>query len=170
MRDMTAIIRPATPSDVEVLHRFVVELAEAAEFPGEVTARPSDLVDALFGLDAVAEAVLATVDGEAVGFALFYPTYSTVVGRRGVHLEDLYVRPEHRGSGVGRVLLAHLAALAAHRGGRLEWWVLRTNEAALRFYRRLGARSLDELEVMRLEGAALDELAGQARTTVPARW
>jgi GNAT superfamily N-acetyltransferase len=157
----TPLIRPATPADVEVLHRFVVELAEAEEFPGEVTARPDDLATALFGPDAFAEAVIATVDEEPVGFALFYPTYSTIVGRTGVHLEDLYVRPEHRGAGVGRVLLAHLAELAVRRGGRLEWWVLRTNGSALRFYRRLHARSLDELEVMRLEGAALEDLAGR---------
>jgi GNAT superfamily N-acetyltransferase len=153
------LIRPATPGDVDVLHRFVVELTEAEDFPGEVTARPSDLVEALFGPRPVAEAVLATVDGEPVGFALFYPTYSTVVGRSGIHLEDLYVRAEHRGSGVGRVLLAHLADLALDRGGRLEWWVLRTNVAALRFYHRLGARLLDELDVMRLEGEPLAELA-----------
>jgi GNAT superfamily N-acetyltransferase len=152
-------IRPATPADVDVLHRFVVELTEAEEFPGEVTARPSDLAEALFGPHPVAEAVLATVGDEPVAFALFYPTYSTVVGRSGIHLEDLYVRPEHRGSGVGRVLLAHLAELALRRGGRLEWWVLRTNVAALRFYHRLGARLLDELDVMRLEGEPLAELA-----------
>jgi GNAT superfamily N-acetyltransferase len=155
------LIRPATPADVEVLHRFVVELAATEEFPGEVTARPSDLADALFGPDAVARAVLAEVGGEPAGFALFYPTYSTVVGRTGVHLDDLYVRPEHRGSGVGRLLLAHLAELAVRRGGRLEWWVLRTNEGALRFYHRLGARLVDELDVMRLEGAPLTALAGE---------
>lgn len=116
----TPLIRPAAPTDVDLLHRFVVELAEAEDYPGEVTARPADLAAALFGPDAVAEAVLATIDGEPVGFALFYPTYSTIVGRRGVHLEDLYVRPGHRGAGVGRVLLAHLAGLADRRGGRLE--------------------------------------------------
>jgi GNAT superfamily N-acetyltransferase len=153
------LIRPATPGDVDVLHRFVVELTEAEDFPGEVTARPSDLVEALFGPHRVAEAVLAAVGDEPVGFALFYPTYSTVVGRSGIHLEDLYVRAEHRGSGVGRLLLAHLADLALDRGGRLEWWVLRTNVAALRFYHRLGARLLDELDVMRLEGEPLAELA-----------
>jgi GNAT superfamily N-acetyltransferase len=159
MWTMTTVIRTAAPDDVDTLHRFVVELAVAEEFPGEVTAHPADLTEALFGPDAVARALLAEIDGEPAGFALFYPTYSTVVGRPGIHLEDLYVRQEHRGSGVGRVLLAHLAEVAARRGGRLEWWVLRTNEPALRFYRRLGARSLDELEVMRLEGAALAGLS-----------
>lgn len=152
-------IRPAAPEDVELLHRFVVELAAAEEFPGEVNATPADLTAALFGPDAVAQALLAVVDGDPAGFALHYPTYSTIVGRRGVHLEDLYVRPEHRGSGVGRLLLAELAEMAARTGGRLEWWVLRTNEPAIRFYHRLDARTLEEIEVMRLDGEALKRLA-----------
>jgi GNAT superfamily N-acetyltransferase len=153
-------IRAAGPADVDVLHRFVVELAEVEEFPGAVTARPEDLARALFGPHAVAEALLATVDGEPAGFALYYPTYSTVLGRTGMHLEDLYVRAEHRGSGLGRALLARLAALAVERGcARLEWWVLRTNTRAARFYRELHARPLDELEVMRLDAEAMAALA-----------
>ncbi len=158
------LIRPAEPGDVDVLHRFVVELAELEEFPGEVTSRPQDLAQALFGPRPVAEAVVATVDGEPAGFALFYPTYSTIVGRPGIHLDDLYVRPEHQGSGLGRALLGHLARLAVERGcGRLEWWVLRTNDPALRFYRRLRARALDEIEVMRLDGEVLHGLAAATR-------
>jgi GNAT superfamily N-acetyltransferase len=152
-------IRPAHPDDVEQLHAFVVELAEAERFPGEVTARPEDLRTALFGEFPVAEAVVATVDGDPVGFALYHRTYSTVVGRPGLHLEDLYVRAEHRGAGIGLLLLRHLARLAVERGcARLEWWVLRTNEPALRFYRRLRARGLDEIEVMRLDGRSLEAL------------
>ena len=152
-------IRPAEPHDVEQLHAFVVELAEAEEFPGQVTARPDDLRTALFGETPVAEAVVATIGAAAVGFALYYPSYSTVVGRPGLHLEDLYVRAEHRGAGVGLLLLRHLARLAVERGcARLEWWVLRTNEPALRFYRRLQARGLDEIEVMRLDGRSLEAL------------
>ncbi|MFG2103497.1 GNAT family N-acetyltransferase [Micromonospora echinaurantiaca] len=154
------VIRPAEPGDADTLHRFIVELAEAENFPGEVSAEPADVARALFGPRPVAEAVVATIDGEPVGFALFYPTYSTVLGRPGIHLEDLYVRPEQRGGGVGRALLAHLAALAVARGCvRLEWWVLRTNDPALRFYRRLRARSLDEIDVLRLDGERLRELA-----------
>ncbi|SCG48257.1 Acetyltransferase (GNAT) family protein [Micromonospora echinaurantiaca] len=154
------VIRPAEPGDADTLHRFIVELAEAEDFPGEVRAEPADVARALFGPRPVAEAVVATVDDEPVGFALFYPTYSTVLGRPGIHLEDLYVRPEQRGGGVGRALLAHLAALAVARGcARLEWWVLRTNDPALRFYRRLRARSLDEIDVLRLDGERLRELA-----------
>ncbi len=158
------IIRTAEAGDVDVLHRFVVELAEAEAFPGPVLARPRDLARVLFGERPVAEAVVAVVDGDPAGFALFYPTYSTILGRPGLHLEDVYVRPEHRGDGLGRALLAHLAALAVERGcARLEWWVLRTNEPALRFYDRLRARPLDELDVLRLDGAALTDLADRSR-------
>lgn len=156
-------IRPAEPDDVDVLHRFIVELAEAEQFPGEVTARPEDLDRALFGSGAVAEAVVATLGEQAVGFALYYWSYSTIVGRPGLHLEDLYVCAEHRGAGLGLALLGHLARTAVERGcGRLEWWVLRTNDSALRFYRRLHARGLDEIEVMRLDGAPLQALAAHA--------
>ena len=103
---------------------------------------------------------LAHANRASRGRDLFYPTYSTIVGRAGIHLEDLYVRPEYRGSGLGQALLAHLADLAVRRGcARLEWWVLRTNEPALRFYRRLHARGLDEIEVLRLDGEPLRRLA-----------
>jgi GNAT superfamily N-acetyltransferase len=157
-----ALIRPAEPDDVGLIHRFIVELAEAEDFPGSVQAQPDDLAAALFGPDPVAEAVVAVVEGQPAGFALYYSTYSTVLGRAGIHLEDLFVRAEHRGRGLGRTMLAHLAALALRRGGaRLEWWVLRTNEPALRFYRRLHARGLDEIEVLRLDGASLRALADQ---------
>ena len=157
------VFRPAQARDAEVLHRFIVELAAAERFPGEVVARPVDVAQALFGPDPVAEAVLATVDGDPVGFALFYPTYSTVLGRRGLHLEDLYVSEAHRSGGLGRALVAHLAALAVQRGcARLEWRVLRTNVHALRFYDRLQARGVDEVEVRRLEEGALLALAAEA--------
>lgn len=157
-------IRPAEPDDVEVLHQFIVELAEVERFPGKVTARPHDVAEALFGPRPLAEAVVATIGGQAAGFALFYSTYSTVLGQRGTHLEDLYVRAEHRRTGLGRKLLGHVAELAISRGcARLEWWVLRTNEPALRFYRRLNARGLDEIEIMRVDGAALSGLAAIRR-------
>ncbi|GIJ80966.1 Ribosomal protein S18 acetylase RimI [Micromonospora phaseoli] len=158
--DNRLLIRSAEPADTEVLHRFIVELTEAEEFPGTVTAQPADVANALFGARPVAEAVVAAVADEPVGFALYYPTYSTVLGRPGIHLEDLYVRPEHRGDGIGRALLAHLARLALARGcGRLEWWVLRTNDPALRFYRRLHARTVDEIDVLRIDGERLRALA-----------
>lgn len=104
-RTVQTLIRPAIESDVDVLHRFIVELAEVEDFPGAVTAQPEDVAAALFGTDPVAEAAIAIVDGEPAGFALFYPTYSTVLGRPGIHLEDLYVAEEHRGGGLGRGLV-----------------------------------------------------------------
>lgn len=110
----------------------------------------------------MADALVATLDGRPVGFALYYPSYSTIVGRPGLHLEDLYVSAEQRGAGLGLSLLAHLARIAVERDcGRLEWWVLRTNDPALRFYRRLHARGLGEIEVMRLEGESLQTLAAR---------
>jgi GNAT superfamily N-acetyltransferase len=157
------VIRPAEPADIGAVHRFIVDLAATEGFPGEVTAQPDDVERALFGPHPVAEALVATVAGQPAGFALFYPTYSSVLGRSGIHLDDLYVSAEHRGAGVGRALLAHLADLAVRRGcGRLEWWVLHTNEHAMRFYRRLHARPLDELAVLRLDGASLRDLAANA--------
>ena len=113
---MTMTIRQAREDDVEVLHRFVVELAEAEEFPGAVHARPDDLAGALFGSDPVARALLAEWDGEAIGFALYYFAYSTIMGRRTLHLEDLYVVPEHRSRGAGRILLGDLARTAQEHG------------------------------------------------------
>lgn len=167
-RRPAAQFRPAQVGDVKVLHQFVVELAETEQFPGEVTAAPGDLERALFGDDAVAEAVVATIGTEPVGFALYYSSYSTILGRPGLHLEDLYVRAEHRGSGLGQALLAYLAHEAVDRGcGRLEWWVLRTNDPALRFYRRVHARGLDEIEVMRLEGTSLEALAASSGRSDP---
>ncbi|GIJ20953.1 GNAT family N-acetyltransferase [Micromonospora lutea] len=164
MTDSQLLIRPAEPGDADMLHRFIVELTEAEQYPGEVTAQPTDVAAALFGDRPVAEAVVADIAGEPVGFALYYATYSTVAGRPGIHLDDLYVRPEHRGGGIGRALLAHLARLAVERGcARLEWWVLRTNDPALRFYRRLHARTVDEIDVLRLEGPQLRTLAADHR-------
>lgn len=155
------VIRPAEPGDVGMMHRFIVELTEYEEFPEPVTAQPADLAAALFGPHPAAEAIVATVGGQAAGFALFYPTYSTVLGRPGIHVEDLYVRPEYRGGGLGRALLSHLAQLAVQRGcSRLEWWVLHTNEAALRFYDRLRARVVDEVAIRRVDGDLLRDLAG----------
>ncbi|ASR34515.1 hypothetical protein BAY61_05380 [Prauserella marina] len=165
--DHELTLRQAEPFDVPDLHRFVVELAEAEQFPGEVEATQDDLARALFGAEPVAHAILAVVDGAPAGFAIYYPTYSTILGRQGLHLEDLYVSESHRGLGIGRILLGHLADLAVRQGcGRLEWWVLRTNENAIRFYRRLGARGLDELDVMRLEGDALGAMARECEPEV----
>jgi GNAT superfamily N-acetyltransferase len=157
-------VRPARPRDVPVLMSLIRALAEYERLAHAVVARPSDLRAALFGSPPAAEAVLAELDDEAVGFALFFHSFSTFVGKRGLYLEDLFVRPEFRGRGVGTALLRHLAAVAVARGcGRFEWAVLDWNEPALAFYRRLGAEPLGDWTVHRLTGAPLVKLARRGR-------
>jgi GNAT superfamily N-acetyltransferase len=155
-------VRPATPADVPTILRFVRDLAEYEREPDAVEATEPMLHDALFGTSAAAEAVIAERDGQPIGFALFFHNFSTWKGRRGLYLEDLYVTPEARGSGAGRALLAHLAALALDRGcARFEWSVLDWNAPAIGFYRAIGAVGMEEWTVQRLEGAALARLAGR---------
>jgi GNAT superfamily N-acetyltransferase len=154
------VIREAQPSDVPVLLELVRELAEYEREPDAVVATEDDLATALFGADPVAGCHVAEVDGAVVGFALWYRSFSTWLGRPGLWLEDLFVRPEHRGAGLGRQLLVHLAALCVERGWpRFEWWVLDWNEPAQAFYRSLGARPEDEWTVWRVDGDALQLLA-----------
>ena len=153
-------IRPATEADVPLVLRFIRELAEYEKLLHEVVATEARLRETLFGARAHAEVVIAEEGGEPVGFALFFHNYSTFLAQPGIYLEDLYVRPEARGRGAGRLLLAHLARLAKERGcGRLEWWVLDWNEPAIRFYRALGAQPMDDWTVFRVTGDALDRLA-----------
>jgi GNAT superfamily N-acetyltransferase len=155
-------IRPADPGDVPLILRFIRELAEYERLAHEVVASEDGLRETLFGPRPYAEVVIAEVGGEPAGFALFFHNYSTFLGRPGMYLEDLYVRPEMRGRGTGRALLAHLARLAVERGcGRLEWWVLDWNEPAIRFYRALGAQPMDDWTVFRVAGDALQRLAGE---------
>lgn len=157
------IIRPAVEADVPLILRFIRELADYERLLHEVVATEDRLRATLFGARPAAEVVIAEADGQPVGFALFFPNYSTFLAQPGVWLEDLYVRPEARGRGAGRALLAHLARLARERGcGRLEWWVLDWNEPARRFYRSLGARTMDDWTVHRLAGPDLDRLADEA--------
>lgn len=153
-------LRRATPADAETLLALVRALAEYERAPDDVVATGADYVRALSASPPEMEALLAEDGGRALGFALFFPTWSTWRGRPGIHLEDLFVVPEARGRGVGRALLSRLAALAVARGcARLEWQVLDWNEPALAFYRSLGARALDEWVPMRADGAALAALA-----------
>ncbi len=157
---MTTTIRSATANDVPLIMQFIAELAEYERLAHAVVATEEDLRTALFGGRAMAEVVLAESNGEAVGFALFFHTFSTFVGRPGLYLEDLYVRPAMRGQGVGRLLLKHLAGIAVERGcGRFEWSVLDWNEPAIGFYKRLGAVPMDEWTVYRMSGEALLALA-----------
>jgi GNAT superfamily N-acetyltransferase len=153
-------IRPATEADVPLLLTLIRELAEYEKLSHEVVATEEVLRESLFGGRRVAEALLGHVAGEPAAFALFFHNFSTFLGRPGLYLEDLYVRPEHRGGGVGRAMLRRLARLAKERGcGRLEWWVLDWNEPAIRFYKSLGAEPMDDWTVYRVAGEALDRLA-----------
>jgi GNAT superfamily N-acetyltransferase len=153
-------IRPATADDVALIMHFVRELAEFERASDKVVATEPLLHDALFGAHPAAEAAIASLDGKPVGMALFFHNFSTWTGWRGLYLEDLYVTPEARGSGVGKALLQHLAALAVERGcTRFEWSVLDWNEKAIAFYRSMGAEPMEEWTVYRVTGDALAKLA-----------
>jgi len=146
-----------------VILRFIKELAEYEKLSQEVVATEDTLRTSLFGARPAAEVVIAYASDEPVGFALYFQTFSTFLGRPGIYLEDLYVTPARRGQGVGRRLLAHVARVAIDRGyGRMEWSVLNWNEPALVVYRRIGARPMDEWTVQRLTGDALKSLAQSA--------
>ena len=156
-------IRGATPADAALILSLIRELADYEKLAREVTATEAGLTATLFGARPSAECVIAEFDGEPAGFALFFHNYSTFLGKPGLYLEDLYVKPELRGKGLGRRLLAHLAALALSRGcGRFEWAVLDWNEPALRFYKNLGARTMDSWKIHRLTGDPLKALAAEA--------
>jgi len=149
----------ATPADVPVLLSLIGELAEFERLAHELVVTEASLASALFGERPAVEAVLARVGGEVAGFALYFHNFSTFSGRRGLYLEDLYVRPAYRGEGVGKGLLIHVAELAAARGcGRMEWAVLNWNRRAVGFYESLGARPVNDWTVYRLDRAALDAL------------
>jgi GNAT superfamily N-acetyltransferase len=153
-------IRAATEDDVPLILSLIKELAEYERLSHEVVATEELLRDSLFGERPVAEVLIGHLGDEPVGFALFFHNFSTFLGRPGIYLEDLYVRPQYRGTGFGKALLARLAKLARERGcGRLEWWVLDWNEPAIRFYKSLGAVPMEDWTVYRLTGKALDELA-----------
>ncbi len=153
-------IRDARPDDVELIFGWVVELATYERAADKVTGTEPLLREALFGDRPSAEAVIAELEGEPVGFALYHGTFSTWEARPGIWLEDLYVPPEHRRAGVGLALLSHLAQVTVHRGcARLEWAALEWNTPALNFYDKLGATRLHEWRVHRLDGAGLAQVA-----------
>ena len=149
-------IRPAVREDAELLFGLIRELAEYEKLAAEVRGDAELLAETLFDRDG-AEALIAEVDGDAVGYAIFFATYSTFECQPGVWVEDLFVRPEHRRRGIGRALLARIAASALERGcARLEWSALDWNEPALRFYDELGATRLSEWLTLRLDGQDLE--------------
>jgi len=153
-------IRAATEDDVPLILSLVKELAEYERLAHQVVATEEVLRASLFGERPVAEVLIGHYGDEPAGFALFFHNFSTFLGKPGIYLEDLYVRPRYRGRGFGKTLLTRLAKLAKERGcGRLEWWVLDWNEPAIRFYRALGAVPMEDWTVYRLAGESLDELA-----------
>jgi GNAT superfamily N-acetyltransferase len=152
-------LRAARPGDELLLLDLIRELAEYERLAHEVEATTGDISESLFGGGAVAEAVIAEWDGQAVGFALFFRNFSTFVGRPGLYLEDLYVRESHRGKGIGKALLLHLAGIARKRNyGRMEWSVLDWNQPAIDFYNSLGAKPMSDWTVFRLDEEALEGL------------
>jgi DNA-binding transcriptional regulator YhcF (GntR family) len=155
-------LRFAVEEDIPLILAFIKELAAYEKLSHLVTATEADLQRTLFGDPQYAEVVLGEFEGKAAGFMLFFPNYSTFLGRPGIYLEDLYIKPQKRQRGFGRIMLAFLADLAVRRGcGRLEWAVLDWNEPAIRFYLSLGADSLKEWVGNRVTGEALHQLAGQ---------
>ncbi|RVT54114.1 GNAT family N-acetyltransferase [Rubrivivax albus] len=158
--DLRHTLRVAEPADAAALVGLIRELAVFERLEHLVEVTPERLAAHLCGPRPVVEAVVAEADGAVVGFALFFTNYSTFLGRPGLYLEDLYVQPAHRGAGLGKALLRHLAALAVARGcGRFEWSVLDWNTAAIGFYERMGATVMPDWRICRVTGDALTALA-----------
>ena len=156
----TIEIRQATAEDSALILGFIAELAIYEESEHEVVATESDIKHSLFGSDSTTKALICNIDNEPVGFAVYFFNYSTWLGKHGLYLEDLYVSPQHRGSGAGKALLKHLAKITVTNGcGRFEWSVLDWNEPAIGFYQSIGAKPQDEWVAYRLTGKALEELA-----------
>jgi Sortase and related acyltransferases len=154
------VLRPATAADAGLILRFIIELAVYEKEPDAVVTDQDGIAASLFGQGATARALIAELDAEPVGYAVWFASYSTWLGRNGLYLEDLYVTPEMRGRGVGKAILRQLAALAVAQGcGRMEWSVLDWNAPAIAFYESVGARPQSEWTVFRLTGDALSTFA-----------
>lgn len=160
MNDAPLTLRTGTIDDVPAILGLIRELAEYERAPHDVVATEAGLREVLFGEHPAAEVVLAHAGGALVGFAIFFHNFSTWLGKRGLYLEDLFVRPSERGKGYGRALLAHLAKIAAERNcGRMEWAVLDWNQPAIEFYKKLGAKPMEEWTVFRLTNDGIADLA-----------
>ncbi|MBN3767369.1 GNAT family N-acetyltransferase [Burkholderia sp. Ac-20365] len=160
---MSATIRAARSEDVGPMLALMYELAEFEKLTHLFIATEDGVRDALFGARPSAEAIVAERDGKMIGYALFFHNYSTFLGRRGLYLEDLYVQPTERGTGLGSKMLRYLAALAVERQcGRFEWSVLDWNQPAIDFYQKMGATVLPDWRIVRITGDALDQLAASA--------
>ena len=160
---MSLSIRSATPADISLIGQFIRDLAEYEKLAHAVRFDEAVMAQKLFGPRPYAEVLIGKIDGTPQGFALFFHNFSTFEGRPGIYLEDLFVRPDARGSGLGKALLGKLAALAVERDcARLEWSVLDWNTPAIDFYKALGARAMDEWTVYRVDGDALTGLAAHS--------
>ncbi|CDG81277.1 GNAT family N-acetyltransferase [Janthinobacterium agaricidamnosum] len=159
---MSIQIRDAVQADAALILGFITELAIYEKAEHEVVASLADIEHSLFAAGATARALICSIDGKPAGFAVYFFSYSTWLGRKGLYLEDLYVSPEHRGAGAGKLLLGHLACLARDSGcGRFEWSVLDWNEPAIQFYRAIGATAQDEWVRYRIAGDALVQFADE---------
>lgn len=157
--------RKAEKKDIPVIHKFIRELAKYEKLENEVVASDELLGKTLFGKKPYAEVIFAEVDGKEAGFVLFFHNYSTFLAKPGIYIEDLYVRPQYRGKGLGKGLLSYIASLAIEREcGRVEWWVLNWNPART-FYDNIGARAMNEWVVYRLTGDKLAALASDMEST-----
>ncbi len=146
-------IRQAEESDVTLILILIKELAKAEGFPHEVSVTETDLKKNLFGDNPAAEVLLFYLNDEPAGFVVYYQTFSTTTGKTGLHLDDMYIRPNFQGRGIGKKALGTLASIAYKRGcGRFEWWALKWNEKAVGFYENIGARKMSELRIFRLQG------------------
>lgn len=158
---MTIVIRRAVREDAKAILDMIAELAEYEKALHEVVASQQDIENSLFAENSVTEALICEVDGETAGYAVFFTSYSTWLGKNGIYLEDLYVSPRFRGQKAGKQLLRHIAQLGvARRCGRLEWSVLDWNKPAIDFYQSLGASAQDEWVRYRMEGQVLSDFAG----------
>jgi GNAT superfamily N-acetyltransferase len=158
--DATHTLRPATPADLPAVVGLITELAVFERLEHLVVVTPDSLRPHLFGDRPVAECMVAEVEGTVVAFALFFTNFSTFLSQPGLYLEDLYVQPAHRGTGLGKALLSHLGALAVARGyGRFEWSVLDWNERAIQFYQAMGATVMPDWRICRVTGPALAAFA-----------
>lgn len=158
---MTLLIRPAQPADIDLVFALVRELADYENLQGEVDATPATIAAALFAPEPRLYCDLAEWEGVPAGFAVWFLNFSTFRGRHGIYLEDLFVRPAHRGKGIGKALMRRLAQHCVERDlARFEWAVLDWNAPSIAFYRSVGAQVMDEWKICRLSGAALESFAG----------
>ncbi len=154
------VIRPAEKEDVGLILSFIKELADYEKLTDAVTADENLLAETLFGKDAVPKSLLAFYNSEPAGFAIYFYNFSTFIGKPGLYLEDVYVKPELRGKGIGKQVLIYLAKIASEKDcGRFEWSVLDWNEPSIKFYKNLGAKPMDDWTVFRLDRMGIENLS-----------